>query len=307
MGTILRLETGTAVPTLGQACEAFLAGLANPNTARSYATALGALADWLGAHRPLSVLEGERVPDRAASWFTATWGPAAPATFNARLNALSAAANFWREQGWLSGDPLVRIRRRARTPDRTRALDRAEVERLLTAEHLGLRERTLWRLLYESAARAAEVLSLDADELDLANRRARVRRKGGAADVITWRTATARLLPRLLAGRTSGPVFLTGRRARVELAPVDLDVATGRARLSYRRAAELFARASGGASLHQLRHSALTHAAEDGANTAVLLSYSGHASVASLARYARVSAEALAAWQSQRDPATRKR
>jgi site-specific recombinase XerD len=59
--------------------------------------------------------------------------------------------------------------------------------------------------------------------------------------------------------------------------------------------------------LHRLRHSALTHAAEDGANTAVLLAYSGHASVSSLARYARVSAEALAAWQAQRDPATRRR
>lgn len=33
MGTIHRLETGTAVPTLGQACEAFLAGIANPDTA----------------------------------------------------------------------------------------------------------------------------------------------------------------------------------------------------------------------------------------------------------------------------------
>lgn len=109
MGTIHRLETGTAVPTLGQACEAFLAGIANPNTARSYATALGALADWLGAHQPLSVLEGERIPDRAASWFTATWGTAAPATFNARLNALAAAENWWREQGWLNGDPLLRL------------------------------------------------------------------------------------------------------------------------------------------------------------------------------------------------------
>jgi hypothetical protein len=34
--------------------------------------------------------------------------------------------------------------------------------------------------------------------------------------------------------------------------------------------------------LHQLRDSALTHAAEDGANTSTLLSFSGHASVASL-------------------------
>jgi integrase/recombinase XerC/integrase/recombinase XerD len=46
--------------------------------------------------------------------------------------------------------------------------------------------------------------------------------------------------------------------------------------------------------LQQLRHSALTHATEDGANTSTLLAYSGHTSVASLARYAKVSPEALA-------------
>ncbi|WP_031162200.1 hypothetical protein [Streptosporangium roseum] len=51
---------------------------------------------------------------------------------------------------------------------------------------------------------------------------------------------------------------------------------SGRARLSYRRAAELFEAATadlpgGPWTLHQLRHSALTHAAEDGANTSTLL------------------------------------
>jgi integrase len=102
-------------------------------------------------------------------------------------------------------------------------------------------------------------------------------------------------------------VFVTDRRARVQLPPSDLDPATGRARLSYRRAAELFTQATGGATLHQLRHSALTHAAEDGANTSTLLAYSGHTSVASLARYARVSPEALARWQARRDPAARRR
>ncbi|GAA2906841.1 hypothetical protein GCM10010517_73070 [Streptosporangium fragile] len=60
------------------------------------------------------------------------------------------------------------------------------------------------------------------------------------------------------------------------LAPVPaLDPATGRARLSYRRAAELFETATaslpdGSWTLHQLRHSALTHAVEDGANTSGL-------------------------------------
>ncbi|WP_162795127.1 phage integrase family protein [Nonomuraea lactucae] len=70
---------------------------------------------------------------------------------------------------------------------------------------------------------------------------------------------------------------------------------------------ELFEAATGGWTLHQLRHSALTHAAEGGANTSTLLAYSGPTSVASLARYARVSGEALACWRAGRDPAARTR
>jgi hypothetical protein len=80
----------------------------------------------------------------------------------------------------------------------------------------------------------------------------------GAADIVVWRTATAHLLPRLLDGRRTGPVFLTDRRTRVELPPGDLDQASGRARLSYRRAAECFEQATeklpgGPWELHQLR------------------------------------------------------
>ncbi|WP_205315116.1 tyrosine-type recombinase/integrase [Nonomuraea lactucae] len=160
------------------------------------------------------------------------------------MDALGSACAWWRDQGWLADDPLRRIRRRTRIPDHTKALDRGQVEALLTRPRLPLRERTLVRLLYESAARAEEVLALDIDELDVRNRQAKVRRKGGAVDVIVWQTATARLLPRLLDGRRTGPVFLTDRRARVPLPPADVDPDSGRARLSYRRAAELFEHAT---------------------------------------------------------------
>ncbi|MGE0170984.1 hypothetical protein [Nocardioides sp.] len=51
----------------------------------------------------------------------------------------------------------------------------------------------------------------------------------------------------------------------------------------------------------QLRHSGLTHAAEDGASTPMLMALSGHTSVRSLARYA------LGRWQAERDPAARRR
>jgi site-specific recombinase XerD len=47
----------------------------------------------------------------------------------------------------------------------------------------------------------------------------------------------------------------------------------------------------------------LTHAAEKGASTLMLMALSGHASVRSLARYAKVSAEALGRWQAEIDPA----
>jgi integrase len=130
------------------------------------------------------------------------------------------------------------IRRKLR-PDRARALSRAEVEQLLTREGISLRERTFWRMAYEAAARSAEILALDVEDLDPPNRHAKVRRKGGAVDVIVWQTGTARLLPRLLRGRKSGPVFVTERKARVQLPAADLDE-HGHARLNYQQAAGLF-------------------------------------------------------------------
>ena len=196
-------------------------------------------------------------------------------------------------------------------PDHSRAMTRDEVTRLLTAD-VPPRERVLWTMLYETAARAEELLLLDVPDLDMPNRCGTVTRKGGAKDVIAWQTGTARLLPRLLAGRREGPVYLTDRKAKPGVAVRDIDHSTLRGRLSYRRALELFEYhtaefARGPFTLHQLRHSRLTHAAEDGASTPMLMRMSGHTSVRSLGRYARPSAEALMRWQAQTDPAARRR
>jgi hypothetical protein len=50
-----------------------------------------------------------------------------------------------------------------------------------------------------------------------------VRRKGGAIDIIIWQTRTARLLPRLLKGRKTGPVFVTEWKARAQFLAADLN------------------------------------------------------------------------------------
>jgi integrase/recombinase XerD len=137
-----------------------------------------------------------------------------------------------------------------------------------------------------------------------------------------WQTGSAHLLPRLIAGRGWGPLFLADRLPTRAVASADLCPETGRARLSYRRAAELFeqhtrrlAHPAAGAdelaemdgwTLRQLRHSALTHDAEAGTSDALLLARSGHASMRSLERYARPGPDAVAAHVARRDPAARR-
>lgn len=311
MGNVRPITPPTAM-AIGPAISAYLATLSGPEqrgTKTVYRSTLRALAAELSADPAFTVgdLDTEDNVERLTDWFTTRWANRTPATWNRNLDAVRAATRYWMDQGWITADPSRRLRRRGRAPDRTRALPRGDIEDFLTREDLELRLKVLTRMLYETAARASEVLALNIEDLDLRNRRTKVRRKGNAVDVIVWQTGTARLLPRLIGGRTKGPLFLTDRKARVHLAAADLDPDTGRARLSYRRAAELFTAATancpdGPWTLHQLRHSALTHAAEDGANTSTLLAYSGHTNVASLARYARVSAEALTRWQQHRDP-----
>jgi integrase len=122
------------------------------------------------------------------------------------------------------------------THARSRAIPAGELLAFLDAGH-PLRDKTLWWSLYETAARAGEVLALDVEDLDLAHRRAVVIGKGGRAELIGWETKTARLLPRHLHRRRQGPLFLTDIAPAPARQPAltDLDPGSGRARLSYRR------------------------------------------------------------------------
>lgn len=129
-----------------------------------------------------------------------------------------------------------------------------------------LREHASWRVLYDSAAPADAVLGLNIGHLNLARNRARV---GPPWPVswICWSAASTNLLRWLVAGRTDGPVFLTRRRAPADTAAPDMCPVTRRARMSYRRAAEIFTAATrpldpagNGWTLHPLQHAGRSHA-----------------------------------------------
>jgi integrase/recombinase XerD len=309
MTRVVRLDARQQQPTtLAAAITAFVAEHdLSSSSRRVYAGALHVLQDYLGANTALMILDDTRKAEQLGDWFHARYGPTAPATRVRQLAILRSAFAFWRQRGWLATDPTVRLERPRLLLDRTRSLTREQIASLWRRDDVALRQRALWRLLYETAARANEILSLDIHDLDLANKRARVRSKGGATDWVFWQTGAALLLPRLLAGRSIGPVFIADRQPTHAVPSVDRCPISGRARLSYRRAAELFSETTDGWTLHQLRHSPLTHAAEDGTNTPILLARSRHASVRSLERYARPGPEAVARHVAENDPARRRR
>ena len=217
------------------------------------------------------------------------WGGCAPATWNRHVATLRSFSAFCARQGWVA-EPFADVLARRRQPaDRTRAIPFVQLERLWRRDDVAVREKALWRLLYETAARAGEVLSLNVEDLELDNKRARVGSKGGDVEWLHLQAGSARLLPRLIAGRSRGPLFLSDRLPAPARMPAaaDLCPVTGRSRLSYRRAEELFSAASGGWTLHQLRHSAITHLAEADVGLPLLMAKSRHTSLRSLQRYAR--------------------
>ncbi len=134
------------------------------------------------------------------------------------------------------------------------------------------------------------------------SKRATIIGKGGHRQRIYWASGTDRLLPRYLAGRRRGSVFVTHRKPQAILPARDLCPGTGLARLTYHRAARIFKRATvqteagsqvGGWTLHQLRHPCLTHLAQDSVNTALLQAKSRHHDRRMLDRSTRPSEDAV--------------
>lgn len=305
-GTVVALRPEGA--TIEVAARRFLAERdLSPGTRRVYGASLDHLAADLGPDTPLHQVTTEVLTRH----LTDRWAGAAPATYNRNLATWQSLFGWTVRRRLLAQDPTDGLERRqerrtARQANQQRAIPYEGLEALWSRRDVAIREKTLWRMLYETGGRANEILGLDIEDVDLAERSATITGKGGHVERIFWATGTARLLPRLLGDRTTGPVFLTDRPSRSPMAKADLDITTGRARLSYRRAAELFSDASGGWTLHQIRHAALTHLAEDGVDTALLKAKSRHRSLRSLERYVHPSEASVAKMTADHDRARRR-
>ena len=216
-------------------------------TVQAYAAALARFAAAVGADRELATVTAEEVEDHLAE----AYGERSPAYYNRNRAAVSGLFAFGVRKRWVTSNPVEDVARRRQRATLDRALRLEELQAAWTDPEVPLRERTLWVMLYETAARANKILALNVEDLDLAERSARITAKGGGAAEVFWATSTARLLDRYLDGRQSGPVFVGERRPRQAQPARDVS-ADGYGRLSYRRAQELLQERTGW-TLHQLR------------------------------------------------------
>lgn len=143
------------------------------------------------------------------------WGTSAVNTWNARRASVLSWLGWCGERGY-DGPAVPAWAKRLTPPDsETPARSKMAIDRLIARREVHLREKTLWRMLYETTARAEEILGVNIEELDLAGRRAPVKGKGarprtrrrGAVredfvlETVYWDAGTARLLPRLAYSR----------------------------------------------------------------------------------------------------------
>ena len=201
------------------AVEAFLAvKQLSSASRRTYRLALDTVGHQIGSDTPLDEIR----PEQLLGVFLSRWGDSTPNTWNTRLIAVRSFLSFCRARGWIDHDPLELVGRRRPPRDRTsKAIPVTALGTLWARRDVHLREKALWRLLYETAARATEVLNLNIEDMDFHLRQATIVGKGGHRELIFWASGAARVMSRYLHGRSRGPVFLTHRKPRLAPAMVD--------------------------------------------------------------------------------------
>ncbi|MEC3919118.1 site-specific tyrosine recombinase XerD [Nocardia sp. CDC160] len=180
-----------------------------------------------------------------------------------------------------------------------KALPYDQVSRLLDASGgdiadgpRGLRDRALLELLYSTGARISEMVGLDVDDIDTAERAVILRGKGGKQRMVPiGRPALAALDNYLVRGRPAlatrgkgnSALFLNHRGGRLsrQTAWQVLQSAAERAGI----AAQV--------SPHTLRHSFATHLLDGGADVRVVQELLGHASVTTTQIYTLVTVGTL--------------
>jgi integrase/recombinase XerD len=272
------------------------------NTLESYRRDLRQFADWLlpaSGHALLEASDADIEAYLAARKSQSLKpGPRSvvKASTQARLHSsLKRFYQFALRGRRITTDPTAKLDSPKKPPRFPKTLTEADVEALLaapdTATTLGLRDRTMFEVLYATGLRVSELVALKISEISLDMGVVRVFGKGSkerlvplgeeAMDWINLYLGSAR--PDLLKGRLSEAVFVTARgEAMTRQAFWHL--------LKRHAAVSVHGKSL---SPHTLRHAFATHLINHGADLRVVQMLLGHADISTTQIYTHVARERL--------------
>jgi integrase/recombinase XerD len=227
--------------------------------------------------------------------------PLAAASAARAVSAVRGLHRFAVRDGMTELDPTLDVRPPSPPRRLPKALDVDQVERLLAAVDridtpLGLRDRALLEFLYGTGARISEAVGAAIDDLDLDDRAAVLRGKGGKTRLVPIGGYACAALDAYLvrgrpalaaAGRGTPAVFLNARGGALSRQGAWAILREAAAR------AGLPADGPRGVSPHTLRHSYATHLLDGGADIRVVQELLGHASVTTTQVYTLVTVDRL--------------
>jgi len=217
------------------------------------------------------------------------------------VSCLRSLFRFTMGEGMRPDNPASLLdipKRRLKLPE---TMDRETVERLLgvidTGTPLGLRDRTLFELIYSSGLRISEAVGLNVRDIDFKEGVALVKGKGNKQRFAVFGGEASAWLKRYL--EESRPVLMKGRSAvnSASVACQALFPARGGKRLSrkgiwknYSKYATLAGTAT---KVHTLRHSFATGLLKGGADLRTVQTLLGHADLGTTQIYTHVDAGLL--------------
>jgi integrase/recombinase XerD len=274
------------------------------NTLESYRRDLSKFAAWLQLQRSVQILDTTHADIQGFLAHLFTQQKAKATSTSRAISSLKRLFRYLLRQNKITTDPTLQIA----TPKLPRTLPKSlteeDVELLLNAPDveslLGMRDRTMFEVLYATGLRVSELVSLSVAQISLDMGVVRVMGKGSkerlvplGEEALDWlQKYKQEMRPALLSGKLSDAMFVTQRGEAMT-------------RQMFWYLIKKHAKHAGilkPLSPHTLRHAFATHLLNHGADLRVVQMLLGHSDISTTQIYTHVARERLKALHAKHHP-----